>query len=592
MKTIELCFFILLFGFPGIAQENITIKFKIDAKELKDPKSLGIRGNTLPLNWEKTLVFEDLDKDGVFEGEIRFLGRTEDIIEYKFVYGDKKTTYELEGQNRILFVSECEIEKNLTWNVPDAIDLESLPKLNSEKLLADFEIFKSALLEIHPGLYRFRTKIEIDSVFNHYQSVFSEPMSYEAAFLNFTRITSFIHCGHTFPSFFNQNSFIKQVVLDRNDKLPFTFRVLENRMFITENVSEEMDFPFGTEILSINGIKTSDFLNQTASLVKADGTNDNKRFIDLNTFGIGDFEMFDAYFPLVFPPKNERYSLELIKPNSTQPEIVNLNTISREERKVRLKQKYPNFPTQPSELWKLEFWENNTAYLQLGTFDGFQLSFEWKTFLKNAFDKINQNKTENLVIDIRWNEGGQDDILLYLGENIAKTKLTISQKKDLVRYTKVSEKLRPYLSTWDNTYFDLTQKVEEFDSSFYTLNQQSEIEIKPNSKAFNGEIYLLINASNSSASFYFAEIAKENNLATLVGETTGGNQQGLNAGTMFFLRLPNSQIEIDIPIIGTFSNDKPFGGIVPDVVVSETYEDIVTKTDAVIEKTKQLIRKD
>jgi hypothetical protein len=58
---------------------------------------------------------------------------------------------------------------------------------------------------------------------------------------------------------------------------------------------------------------------------------------------------------------------------------------------------------------------------------------------------------------------------------------------------------------------------------------------------------------------------------------------------MFFLRLPHSGIEVDIPIVGTFSEDKPAGGIVPDVAVAETVEDITKGEDKVILQTKRLI---
>ncbi len=573
----------------GTAQDSVRVTFSIDATGLAAPKSFGIRGNTAPLSWEKTLTFQDPDHDGLYEGEVTFVNPSDKIVAYKFVYGDKKAVYELEGENRILLLEQPATEKNLTWDIPEEIAVKNLPLLSGKKLSADFLIFKNALTQIHPGLYRYRTREEIDTLFEHYERVFSQSMSYREAFLNFTRLTSYIQCGHTFPSFFNQNDFIRQVVLNRKDKLPFTFRIIDRRMFVTGNVSEEGELPIGTEILSIQGVETSDFLTETAGLVKADGTNDRKRFADLNTFGTGDYEMFDAYFPLLYPPEHDSYTLDVRKPDAVRSEAVTLKTISRSERKSRLRQKYPDFSTRADEPWKLVFRENNTAYLRLGTFDGFQLPFEWKPFLKDAFNQIKKRKSENLVIDIRWNEGGQDEILLYLGQHLAKTQLTLPPRQDLVRYAKVPADLRPYLFTWDDGYFDLTNRVRAVDSDYYALHPTGSLEIKPRSNAFRGNTYLLINAVNSSATFYFAEIAKANNMATLVGETTGGNQQGLNAGTMFFLRLPNSQIEVDIPIVGTFSTDKPYGGIVPDVAVLVSPGDIASGKDPVLEKTRLLI---
>lgn len=590
MNKIYFIAIILTTSLCGLAQENINVKFSVNATSLKNVKNFGVRGSTYPLSWDKTFIIQDIDKNGVYEGELTFVKNQDDLVEYKFVYGDKNIVWELEGQNRFLLLNSNEIQLIDEWNVPNEIDINNLPEISSDKLSADFNILKKVLLEIHPGLHRYRNKNEMDSIFNHFQNIFSHSMSYQDAFLNFTKLTSAIQCGHTFPSFYNQNGFIKQVVLNQKDKLPFAFRVLDGRMIITENVAEGVDLPRGTEVLAIDGIAARAFLKETASLVKADGTNDAKRYADLNTFGVGDyFEMFDMYFPLLYPPENYQYTLKIRKPSNENEEDVVVGTMGRLERRNNLKNKNPGYSVSAGELWRLEFWENNTAYLQLGTFDGFQLSFEWNKFLKNAFEEIKKRKTDKLVIDIRWNEGGQDDILLFLWQNIAKKTVTPPQRQDLVRYDKISEELKPYLSTWDNSYFDLTQKVKPYDGNYFSLLSEDNTVVKPFANAFKGDIYLLINAANSSATFYLAEIAKENKLATLIGETTGGSQKGLNAGTMFFLRLPFSKIEIDIPIVGTFSNDKPIGGIVPDVIVSETVEDIIKGEDKIIMTTRKLI---
>lgn len=576
--------------FPVFAQESVLVKFKVDASSLKGITNLGVKGGVSPLSWENTSFLKDEDRDGIYEGELSF-PNTIEVLEYKYVYGDKKLTWELDGQNRILLMENKQIQTNDTWNLQSKFDLKKLTKVSAEKLSEDFNILKKALLEIHPGLYRYNTKDQIDSIFNHFQVIFSKPLSYQEAFLNFTKLTSAIKCGHTFPSFYNQTGFIQEVVLNQKDKMPFAFRVIEERIFVTESIVEKFEIPPGTEILSINGVPTKTLLQETAKLVKADGANDGKRYADLNTFGVGGyFEMFDAYFPLLYPPANEQYTIKIQKPNTIQIEELQVGAVGRQERSNALLKKNPNHITKADQLWKLEFWENNTAYLQLGTFDVFQLSFEWSDFLNNAFREIKKRKSKNLVIDIRWNEGGQDEVLLFIGQNITKQTIKIPQRKDLVRYNRISAELKPYLFTWDNTFFDLSPKTEPLSNDYFQFTGESITEIQPFKNAFEGSTYLLINGSNSSATFYFAEIAKENKLATLIGEPTGGSQKGLNAGTMFFLRLPNSKIEVDIPIVGTFSEDKPDGGIIPDVLVKPTIEDLIKGEDRTLKTTQEMIR--
>jgi C-terminal processing protease CtpA/Prc len=161
----------------------------------------------------------------------------------------------------------------------------------------------------------------------------------------------------------------------------------------------------------------------------------------------------------------------------------------------------------------------------------------------------------------------------------------------LVRYNRVSPELRPYLFTWDSSFYDLTRRIKTYNQDYYLLSGKEMPVVKPRSNGFKGNTYLLVNAANSSATFYFAEIAKENKLATLIGETTGGSQKGLNGGMMFFLRLPNSGIEIDIPIVGSFSAEKPQGGIQPDIIVKQTVEELTKGEDKVIEETRNMIKK-
>ena len=77
------------------------------------------------------------------------------------------------------------------------------------------------------------------------------------------------------------------------------------------------------------------------------------------------------------------------------------------------------------------------------------------------------------------------------------------------------------------------------------------------------------------------ETFKKYRLATVIGQTTGGNQKGVTAGAMFFMLLPNTKIEIDVPLIGTdlaIAKTFPDAGVQPDVYVKPSIEDAVKAT--------------
>ena len=116
----------------------------------------------------------------------------------------------------------------------------------------------------------------------------------------------------------------------------------------------------------------------------------------------------------------------------------------------------------------------------------------------------------------------------------------------------------------------------------------------PNKDRFTGNVFLLSSPTNSSATYMMVETFKKHKLATVIGQTTGGNQRGVTAGALFFMLLPNSKIEIDVPLIGTdleIAKNLPDAGVEPDIFVKPNIEDIINGIDTEIKVVKKLILK-
>ncbi len=108
--------------------------------------------------------------------------------------------------------------------------------------------------------------------------------------------------------------------------------------------------------------------------------------------------------------------------------------------------------------------------------------------------------------------------------------------------------------------------------------------ITPVTPRFAGQLWVLVGATHSSATFEFAQTVRQNRLGTLVGQPTGGNQRGINGGVFFFLRLPKSGLELDSPLIGQFPDgDRPDAGLQPDILVVPTVADIARGRDTEFE---------
>ena len=142
----------------------------------------------------------------------------------------------------------------------------------------------------------------------------------------------------------------------------------------------------------------------------------------------------------------------------------------------------------------------------------------------------------------------------------------------------------PYLQTWDPA-FKRPKIPSDYEKTktglYYKKNTRSTESISPNQNHFAGQVYLLINATNSSSSFFMADILQENKYVKLVGEATGGTKQGINGGQFFFLYLPSSGIEVDIPLIYQAPIEKRKDeGIKPNILVKTTANDIAKSVDA------------
>lgn len=579
-----------LLTISGQSQPSTTIRFSLQFSSDTPGHDIGIRGNTPPLSWNKSYPMTDADGDGIYEADIIFAQSPPyNVLEYKYLHQEK---WEQTGNRCLVFDQHNSTKYALdNWEKPAILSPSDYPALPVNQLLQDYRIAVEAYLALHPGLERYQKRKEAEERFQRLEPYFQRELNIRQAYLAFSKLTAGIRCGHTYANFYNQPAHVQQLVFDQSDKLPFCFRLLDRRMILTNNLSEDPRLVTGTEIKSINGVPVGHILDSLLTVVKADGDNDHKRLKDLEVTGLGRFESFDIYFPLFFPPQNGVYQLEARSPNSDQPLQCTVKSISRSERKGMLSKRHGENDPLIDELWRFEIRHDSIAYLRLGTFVTWQMKMDWKAFLHQTFDEINRKKIPYLVIDIRGNEGGNDEVGLELAQYLARQEVRVAPSRTLTRYAVLPEKFAPFLSSWDNSFRDLSKATSPIGNGWFILKEKVVDKFPRQKNAFQGQVYLLVDAANSSATFYWAKIMKESRLATLAGQTTGGSLQGLNGGQTAFLRLPHSGIELDIPLLGTFFDSKLSGGVEPDITISPAIQDIFTGNDPVWKAVLESIRK-
>jgi hypothetical protein len=460
---------------------------------------------------------------------------------------------------------------------------EPVSRIPAQQLQADFAIFKKAYEELHPGLYRYNTKAQMDANFSELQGEFKRDLTLQEAYMAFSVFLAKIKCGHSYPNFFNQPETVVNALFQHQDRVPFYFRWLDRRMIITRNFSGDERLNAGTEVLSINGTPVDQILARLMTIARADGSNDAKRVSYLEVSGDSRFEAFDIYFPMFFPQTNTNMKLRVKSPTTGLISVLSAVALTCEQRLAPIKSEDENQHGGNTALWQLEFLDEHTAYLKMKTWAMFNSKWDWKAFLDRAFDEIAKRKATTLVIDLRGNEGGNSVGDVIVGK-LARQDVQVGQIRRLVRYKKVPDDLVAYLDTWDPSFKDWGSDAVDPSEGYYRLKKYDDEEggevIRASEHPFTGKTYVLVNAANSSATFEFAETMQQNKLGTLVGQPTGGNQRGINGGAFFFLRLPNSKVEIDLPLIGSFpSGERPDAGLQPDIFVQPRATDIARGVD-------------
>lgn len=441
----------------------------------------------------------------------------------------------------------------------------------------DIELLRVALSELHPGLDRYLPPVRLNRGLDRLASEFERGPSLESAYLQLSQFLASIRCGHTYANFSNQRRVIAESLFDRRTRVPFHFRWLGERMIVVRNFSGEAALSPGAEILSLNGQNPASLLRELMPYARADGNNDFKRRALLGVEGNESFETFDVFQGLLRPPSGAIHRVRVRSMPGVAIRSFELPAIGLSERR-----KQRPSPAVGDAAWRVEWPMPQVARLVMPTWSLYDSTWNWRAFLDETFRELRE-RAATLVIDIRGNEGGTDECGRMLLSHLVASPMQPDTVIRKLRYRRVPERLNSFLDTWDDSFRDWGEAVKPLpEGGFEMVSAGSGMQgvIVPREPRFMGQVFVLIDSANSSATFNFARLVQENRLGRLAGEPTGGNKRGLNGGAFFFLRLPRSGLEVDIPLIGYFPRTPQRDeGLFPDIEAIPTIPDLRSGTD-------------
>ncbi len=193
-------------------------------------------------------------------------------------------------------------------------------------------------------------------------------------------------------------------------------------------------------------------------------------------------------------------------------------------------------------------------------------------FTRDAFTKIRDAQVKTLIIDVRENTGGDDDmwkkgILPYIADKPFRNASSYVKKVIAGRQSgaeKVGDVVHGFGDTW--------------------------IEPEPaNPLRFSGKTYVLVGRITYSSAVLFSNVAQDFGFARLVG--AGGYARTRQTGGVVSIVLPNTRLGVTIP---RFVVDRPSGErepalVHPDIVLPDSPFDRMVTVNALLDRisTKQ-----
>ena len=206
------------------------------------------------------------------------------------------------------------------------------------------------------------------------------------------------------------------------------------------------------------------------------------------------------------------------------------------------------------------------------------------------FAELKHHNVQNLIIDLRGNPGGRLNEIYKLSQYLNDSTYQFIQPATITNRTtffnvfkgrSVVEKIlaAPFLSIFASVRGISAKRYE--DNSLKLPIQSSKL-TDPKPLNYKNKIYVITDGMTFSAAAIISSHLKGRNRAIFVGEETGGTFNGTVAGMMPVLKLPHSKLKLRVGLMTIKPKEqtkKEGFGVIPNVKIKPTIEEIVSKSD-------------
>lgn len=426
------------------------------------------------------------------------------------------------------------ISENIYEN-PDPRMLKRAPGGMLSRAQAEFDInaLVYGLSEVHPNIFSVCRQEDFFRAVNKAIESLPDSISTMELYRKAAPIVAMIGDGHTnlvFP--------YKDVFTPELKRMPFWVDVLSDKSIVCRSSLDSI-IPRGAKILSINGVDAVDMINSMLPYVAGEKEPFKLSRID-GSFSALRHMLYPAdSFDIVYLPAGEK------KPKTVTYPATPVDEVKRRSPTL------PNTGTGKPYSFTIDK-ARNVAVMDFREFSGVSAM---KTFADSMFRELRNQNIGNLIIDLRWNGGGNsavgDVLLRYISpEPFVQMDKALVRISPLTRKLMGAEDIAPMFS-----FFEMTEDHYE-----QPLTEQE--------GHYNGNVYLLTSNKTFSSAGSFAWVFKECGIGKVIGEETGG--MNVCYGDVLGYRLPVSKLYCSISFKRFWqfrADESDIHGTIPDVAV-------------------------
>ncbi|MBN1186519.1 MAG: hypothetical protein JXB49_29860, partial [Bacteroidales bacterium] len=483
----------------------------------------------------------------------------------------------------IEFLNQYPMKKQLSVSLfiicisANLISSQSIKKYSSQEVKADLEYLRNAMEASNYNFYALTTKARLDSTYNQIMNALSDSLTDLEVFRllqPYVASANMSHCYLGYP----WDEYYGKYMNSNGTVFPLRVYFKNGKVLVRANFSQNTLIEENDEIQSFNGVPINETLRKMYAYISGPTDYYKNSHIEQKEFAVLYWLFFD---------RQDLFTLKIRKPDGRE---INLSIASIQAKAYAEKMK-----TQKSLLqFKRGFaMINDVAYLHPGHFLN-DIPFdpsnpalfdntEFCHFTDSAFRFFNKMNATSLIIDLRYNPGGDNSFSDYMISYFADKPFSFTSKFS-VKTSQITKEC------WKNNdipeHQELKKQILSLEDGTRFDVQIPEINPHPDSIRFKGKVFVIINRYSYSNTSSVASIIQDYNFGEIIGEETA--EVVSSYGAVHSFELPNTKWNVVYPkALGVRPNgDASQRGVIPDYPIEE---ENFTNTDNVLDYTLKII---